>query len=148
MSVAERLKGWRQSVGATQDQFASLIGKHVGMIRKWEGGSATPGGDALIDIATTGVNLHWLLTGEGEMHAGVGAAPSQVQQQTLQAAPALNHELLQAAVEGVAEGLRRINRTVPADKHAQLIAAAYELLLDGQGNVGKNNVINFIRAAA
>lgn len=94
-----------------------------------------------------GVNVLWLAAGRGPKK---GTAPSQVQQQTLQAAPApaLNPELLQAAVEGVQEGLRRINRTVPADKHAQLIVAAYELLLDGQGNVSKNNVINFIRAAA
>ncbi len=39
------------------------------MIRKWEGETSLPGGDALQRIGGTGVNLHWLLTGEGSMRS-------------------------------------------------------------------------------
>lgn len=127
--------------------FARRCGIVESTLRTYLNG-AQPSTDRLVAIAdTAGVNIAWLAAGRGPKK---GAAPSQAQQQASQPAPAppLNPELLQAAIEGVQEGLRRINRTVPADKHAQLIAAAYELLLDGQGNVGKNNVINFIRAAA
>ncbi len=133
--------------GVSRTEFARRCGLSEAAFRKYLGGTQ-PSADRLVTIAdTAGVNVLWLAAGRGPKK---GAAPSQVQQQTIQPAPApaLNPELLQAAIEGVAEGLRRINRTVPPDKHAQLIAAAYELLLDGQGNVGKNNVINFIRAAA
>ena len=128
--------------------FSRRSGVPESNLRSYVKRGIKPGLDHLVAIAdAAGVNIAWLAAGRGPKK---GAAPSQVQQQAIQAAPApaLNPELLQAAVEGVQEGLRRINRTVPADKHAQLIVAAYELLLDGQGNVSKNNVINFIRAAA
>lgn len=133
--------------GLSVSAFARKCGIGESTLRTYLNG-AQPSTDRLISIAdTAGVNIAWLAAGRGPKR---GTAPSQVQQQAIQPAPApaLNPELLQAAVEGVQEGLRRINRTVPADKHAQLIVAAYELLLDGQGNVSKNNVINFIRAAA
>lgn len=133
--------------GISVSAFARQCGIVESTLRTYLNG-AQPSTDRLVAMAdAAGVNVLWLAAGRGPKK---GTAPSQVQQQTLQAAPApaLNPELLQAAVEGVQEGLRRINRTVPADKHAQLIVAAYELLLDGQGNVSKNNVINFIRAAA
>jgi len=129
--------------------FSRRSGVPESNLRSYVKRGIKPGLDHLVAIAdAAGVNIAWLAAGRGPKKGA--AAPSQVQQQAIQAAPApaLNPELLQAAVEGVQEGLRRINRTVPADKHAQLIVAAYELLLDGQGNVSKTNVINFIRAAA
>ena len=75
-TAAVRLRQWRLERRETQEQFAALIGKHVGMVRKWEGGTAVPGGDALIDIAGTGVNLHWLLTGQGPMRALQAGQPA------------------------------------------------------------------------
>lgn len=96
--------------GDTQKAFASLIGKHVGMLQKWELGTAVPGGDALAGFASTGVNLHWLLTGEGEMRAGF--APFDI-------------ERLARAVATVQEGLQAVNGQVPPERFAQLVAAAY-----------------------
>ncbi|MBK1691007.1 hypothetical protein CKO33_02325 [Ectothiorhodospira mobilis] len=68
--MGDRLKRWRSALGLTQGQFASLIGMHVGMVRKYEGEVQAPGASALQAIASTGVNVHWLLTGDGEMRAG------------------------------------------------------------------------------
>lgn len=65
-SVGDRLKIWRSYLGTTQPAFAELIGIHVGMLKKYETGKTIPGGEKLIAIATTGLNLHWLLTGEGD----------------------------------------------------------------------------------
>jgi LmbE family N-acetylglucosaminyl deacetylase len=56
---------------------------HIGVLRKYENDVNIPGGDALVSIGKTGVNLHWLLMGEGEMEvAGNGDDPS-VPSQTL-----------------------------------------------------------------
>lgn len=121
--------------------FARRCGVGETTLRKYLEG-AEPSTRRLVAIAdTAGVNIAWLAAGRGPKKGS--AAPAQAA-----SIPPLNTDLLQAAIEGVQEGLQRINRTVPPDRHAQLIAAAYELLLDSQGHVSKNNVINFIRAAA
>jgi transcriptional regulator with XRE-family HTH domain len=66
-TIGSRLKAWRHALGLTQAQFAQRIGVHIGVLKKYEQGLNIPGGDALTAIARTGVNLNWLLTGEGEM---------------------------------------------------------------------------------
>jgi transcriptional regulator with XRE-family HTH domain len=67
MSTKDRLKQWRQFLGLTQQQFCERTGIPLRTLRGYEGGTRHPGEDALAAIARTGVNLNWLLTGEGEM---------------------------------------------------------------------------------
>lgn len=68
--IAYRLRLWRKdTLGLTQEQFATETGVHVSMIRKYEKQISVPSGESLLGIAKTGVNLHWLLTGEGNMYA-------------------------------------------------------------------------------
>ena len=117
------------------------IGIHIGQLKKYEQDRTVPGGDALAAFAKTGVNLNWLLTGEGEMRAGAASAPAKPAQP-------LDRELLAAAVQGVQEGLHAIKRTLSPEKHAELILASYELLVETEGHASKANVIKFIRAAA
>ena len=65
--IGSRIKLWRQALGLTQAVFAERIGVHIGVLKKYEQGLNVPGGEALAAIARTGVNMTWLLTGEGEM---------------------------------------------------------------------------------
>lgn len=65
--IGSRLKLWRQALGLTQAAFAERIGVHIGVLKKYEQGLNVPGGEALAAIARTGVNMTWLLTGDGEM---------------------------------------------------------------------------------
>jgi transcriptional regulator with XRE-family HTH domain len=65
--IGSRLKLWRQALGLTQAALAERIGVHIGVLKKYEQGLNVPGGEALAAIARTGVNMTWLLTGEGEM---------------------------------------------------------------------------------
>lgn len=67
--IASRLRQWRKSIKMTQIEFAESVGINIGIIRKCEGGKSIPGGQSLIALSKTGVNLHWLLTGIGEMTA-------------------------------------------------------------------------------
>lgn len=66
-NIGSRLKVWRQAIGLTQHDFSERVGLHIGVLKKYELGKNTPGGEALASIAKTGVNLNWLLTGEGNM---------------------------------------------------------------------------------
>lgn len=65
--LGQRLRAWRQALGLTQAQMAERLGLHIGVLKKYETGQNTPGGEALAAYARTGVNMNWLLTGEGEM---------------------------------------------------------------------------------
>lgn len=68
-TIAERLKTWRKHLGLTQEEFSARTGLHIGVLRKYENDVNVPGGEALIAIGKTGVNLNWLLLGEGSMCA-------------------------------------------------------------------------------
>ena len=68
--IADRLRLWRKDVlEMTQVRFAKATGVHLSAIRKYEGRHSVPSGETLLAIASTGVDLHWLLTGKGDMRA-------------------------------------------------------------------------------
>lgn len=67
MSIGKRLQIWRKSLGYSQSKFAKLIGIPLSTLKGYELGHRSPGSDALTSIATTGVNLNWLLSGDGQM---------------------------------------------------------------------------------
>lgn len=65
--IADRLRYWRKDVlSLTQEQFAETTGIHLSAVRKYENRNSKPSEESLLAIARTGVNLHWLLTGDGE----------------------------------------------------------------------------------
>ena len=65
--IAERLRLWRKTVlELTQKEFAEATGVHLSAIRKYENRNSEPSSESLLAIAGTGVDLHWLLTGEGQ----------------------------------------------------------------------------------
>ncbi len=66
-TIGGRLKQWRVALGLTQAQLAERLEVHIGVLKKYEQGLNVPGGEALAAIARTGVDMRWLLTGEGEM---------------------------------------------------------------------------------
>lgn len=72
-TIAARLRMWRKHLGLTQQEFSSRTGLHIGVVRKYELGVNVPGGEALVAIGKTGVNLNWLLLGQGDMCAEAGA---------------------------------------------------------------------------
>ena len=65
--IGSRIKQWRKHLNLTQVGFAELSGVHIGVLKKYERGVNVPGGEALGAFSKTGVNVNWLLTGEGHM---------------------------------------------------------------------------------
>ena len=73
--IAYRLRVWRKDVlKMSQVGFAEVTGVHLSTIRKYDGRHSLPSGESLLAIAGTGVDLHWLLTGEGDMRAPANAS--------------------------------------------------------------------------
>jgi transcriptional regulator with XRE-family HTH domain len=137
--IGLRLKEWRANLNATQVAFAMQIGVDAGQYRKYEQGRTVPGGEVLTAIAKTGVNLNWLLTGEGPMR--LHALPPTPNPDK----PLADRELLRQAVHGVERGLAGISLTVPPDARANLICAAYDLLLKREAADQSDQVEQFIK---
>lgn len=74
MDVANRIKAWRQALGLTQEQFAALASMPKRTLVGYENDEREPGAAALALLARTGVNVNWLLTGEGEMRPALALA--------------------------------------------------------------------------
>jgi len=69
--AGERLKIVRNSLKMkTQSQFADKLQIDQSTLSKYENGTSDIPDDVKVKISTHGINLHWLLTGEGEMFLG------------------------------------------------------------------------------
>lgn len=67
MKISDRLRLVREHLGLTQPGAATKFGIPLGTYKQYEKGPSEPGAGALRGLADGGVNINWLLTGEGEM---------------------------------------------------------------------------------
>ena len=67
MDLAARLKAARGALKIKQEEMVARSGIPIDTYRKYEGGTRQPGADALAGLMRAGVNVTYLLTGEGEM---------------------------------------------------------------------------------
>ena len=61
----DRIKATRKALGYTQKQMGEAIGSYLSTWQDYEAGKSIPGGNALAGLARLGVDINWLLTGEG-----------------------------------------------------------------------------------
>ena len=66
MKISERLSQLRGELGISQPAAATKFISHPSW-KNYEKGPSEPGAGALRGLAEGGVNINWLLTGEGEM---------------------------------------------------------------------------------
>ena len=105
--IAYRLRLWRKDVlKMTQERFAEATGVHLSAIRKYEGRHSVPSGESLFASAGTGVDLHWLVTGEGDMRAPANASDGAAK---TEADAELVHRLM--AIEGLLSGIQGDKRS-------------------------------------
>ncbi|MBK9022120.1 MAG: helix-turn-helix domain-containing protein [Sulfuritalea sp.] len=95
----------------TQKEFAEATGVHFSSIRKYENRNSEPSAETLLAISSTGVNLHWLVTGEGDMRASVNRPDSADQSE---ADAAIFRRLL--ALEGLLHGMKDDKRSAVMDE--------------------------------
>lgn len=67
MSLSDRLKRVRESLGYTQKEMAKAILTNPQTWQVYEAGKSVPGGNVLEALARMGFNVNWILTGEGVM---------------------------------------------------------------------------------
>jgi transcriptional regulator with XRE-family HTH domain len=67
MSLADRLKLARESIGKSQKEMAESLGTSFRAWQDYEAGKNVPGGKVFEALVKLGLNANWLLTGEGVM---------------------------------------------------------------------------------
>lgn len=67
LSVGSRLKLFREFLKLTQVQLAAAIGGTAIAIQGNESGRSMPNSKSLIGLYKLGMDINWLLTGEGQM---------------------------------------------------------------------------------
>jgi phage repressor protein C with HTH and peptisase S24 domain len=70
LARGQRFRAVRQALGPTLPKIAGLLGISDRGWQNYEAGSKIPDGSILLRLAQNGVNVQWLLTGEGEMRSG------------------------------------------------------------------------------
>lgn len=147
--LADRL---REAMGdQSGTAFARRCGISEGAIRKYLLG-ASPSTENLIAMAdAANVSIEWLAAGRGPKQRGAAqaTAPSHAPAPAVQ----LDTRILTRAVTAVQEGLAGIKRPLPPDKHAALIMAAYELILEDEQQAAaaettSARIVKFIKLAA
>lgn len=111
MSLTDRLKMARESMGKGQKEMAQACDASYRMWQAYEVGDNQPSVKVIEALVRLGFNANWLLTGEGEMRRG-----ERVAQPTADTGSALNEDLLSYIV---AEVLKRL---IGKDKECAAIA--------------------------
>ena len=124
--IGERLKQAREQLNLSQGPFASSIGVSINTISNWERGVAHPPADKLALIREKyGIDLNWLLTGEGLMTGG--------QSRTSPAYGILNGDKLRHVMKIVEEGLTKHGKALDLDRKTRLIVLLYEYPMESGG---------------
>ena len=64
--LVDRLLVVRKNLGFSQKQMGEAIGSSISSWQDYEYGKSVPGGVALAKLAGMGIDINWLLTGEGK----------------------------------------------------------------------------------
>ena len=64
MTISERLKEIREDLGLSQSNMALLAKCHKKSWEGYEAGNNLPGGEVLSNLAQSGIDINWVLTGQ------------------------------------------------------------------------------------
>lgn len=108
--VAERLKALRASWRLSQAEIAERMGVSLRSYQSYEQAIYKPKAEDIARLAEHGVDLNWLLTGDGGMFRG------QREPAPMVAEPVINADVLARIADGVSGVFRQLNQTArPAD---------------------------------
>lgn len=143
-AFGDRLKWIVEKIG-TQKRAGAIADVKPEMIAKYIAGRAKPSFYAVVALAdAAGVSLDWLSTGALPRERGT--------QSSLADGTPLDLEKLEAATSLIEEWLEVHRRTMKPKKKAEVIAAAYEILIERTESTSddsvRNNVIRLLRVAS
>lgn len=126
MDVGDRLRSVRGGYGLNQEEMAERVGMGAASWKRLELENRAPKGEVLEQLARDGININWLLTGQGEMR---GTAP-----------PPLREAVLAEAIAIVEEWLAANHRVMEPQKKASVIGEIYAMAMDEGEEVSARTV--------
>ncbi|QDX82361.1 hypothetical protein B9N43_14620 [Denitratisoma sp. DHT3] len=146
----------RKAIGLTQDEFGKAVGGSKPGIQDNEKGKTLPGGKVLFGFVKAGINVNWVLTGEGSMLlADLGTnAPKRGYStdagRPLKATEPQVQVFSPAVLEDVVQGLEKVlsdaGRVLPPAKKAEVIALLYQEIAEIEdAESRRNRVLHLVR---
>lgn len=150
-NLALRLAAAREALKLTQEEFFTRTGLPVSTLKKYEGSHREPKASQLALVLKAGININWLLTGEGSMFlAGSGSVAGEPDRAAYGAAlPPIDSVLLQGVIDffyawlDENKDLVRIDR----DRHGTVIAVLYRVAAQS-GEVRRPELEQVLQLAA
>ena len=68
MPFKDRMKEIRNESGLSQKQMSERLGVSLRTLQRYEEGSKVPDVASLVNLAISGYNIHWLVTGDGNKY--------------------------------------------------------------------------------
>lgn len=125
--IADRLRVARESAEYTQTGIAVAVGSKLRSWQEYEAGNRMPGGAVFQGVAKLGINVNWLLTGEGPMRADEIPAT-----QTGAEAATVNEGVLADVISVLREREQLTGRRFPPDREARLIVEIYQYIIEDE----------------
>lgn len=122
VAIGQRMKEARKALRMTQDDLAAKVGGASKRgIQDNEAGKSMPGGQVVGTLATLGINVNWLMTGDGKVLLK-DLAPSAAEYSQINI----------GALTAIMEGVIKSSPGAPAGKVAQMVVEFYMRALDEQ----------------
>ena len=129
VTVGARLEQIRSNLGLTQAEMGARIGLPLRTYTRYASGERSPSAEALQALVQIGINLNWLMSGEGQMRPGGAEAPPPA---PTSAAVALDPELYGRVTEAVSMVYKECGYTLALHQvAAEAARIAADLSADG-----------------
>jgi transcriptional regulator with XRE-family HTH domain len=138
----QRFKEAQQASGMTQRAFCDAVGISVVTFNSYANGNSNPSLTNLQNIATVaGVDVGWLITGQGEMNASGYRVQDQAQRNRIR-------DLVKDGLVSIEEEESRQRKRINAELKAEIISELVsDGLKDGTDEVDETNVVRFVKFA-
>lgn len=120
--ISDRLKEIRLSLEYTQTRMGEAVGGKLRSWQEYESGTRMPGGSVFAGLARLGVNVNWILTGEGPQMRTAAQTPGE--------AAAVDIELLGELLKMLRQHQDKCGRRYVPEDEAAIIAKMYQYVIE------------------
>lgn len=146
--IGQRMAQARKAIDLTQEEFGKAVGGSKPGIQDNEKGKTLPGGKVLFGFVKAGINVNWVLTGEGPMllaDLGTNALDAGTSRPWKAAEP-FNPAVLEDVIQGLEKVLSDAGRVLPPAKKAEVIALLYQEIAEIEdAESRRNRVLHLVR---
>lgn len=156
-TLGARIRHARQTLGLSQKQIFERVDLSPSSQQKYESDRSEPGSDALVKYATVGLNVNYMLLGQGdplvrgEPQRAAHADAMRVMLLDDDEAKARQDERLKriaAVISGVNDALRELGLALPEEKKTELVATLVDLYLEAGSPPQKGTILRLVKSAA